>query len=168
MNEKHPREIELTSLVDGGVEAGEHVDACRRCQSVVDEYRWLEREVTAALTGAANRVPVPRPRWHEIEARLHARGQRLRAVWRLSAVAGIILAVCLVIVVSSVLGTAATALASSPEMVCAPSPVAEAAVEKEIASTSVLTPRPLDEGTLGPAPVPHPSPSGPQIATRLP
>jgi hypothetical protein len=131
MNEVHLRETELARLSEEseeevGVSVAEHLRWCARCRSGVADYRWLQGEIVAALSAAADAVAVPRSRWWAVQEALSAGQRRQAAGWRASAVASVVLAVCLMLSLSPILGTAAMAHAARtavPEPVIAPAPV---------------------------------------------
>jgi hypothetical protein len=146
MSRVHPTEIDLARL-DGssggeaGREVADHLRWCARCRSVVADYRWLQGEVTAALASAADAVAVPRPRWWAVQEALSASQRRQVAGGRVSAVASVVLAVCLMLSASPVLSTAVAARALLPQVAMAPAPVTVAvSVERGV---SLATPTPV-------------------------
>jgi len=123
MGEEHLRELELASLTDG--EAGdreEHLRWCRRCRDVATGYSWLQGEIVATLAAAAETVPVPRPRWQEVQEQLRAGQRHLAAACRLATSAGVVLVVCFMLAVSSTPGTTLVASALPVAAVGAPRP----------------------------------------------
>ena len=162
MREIHPSEVDLAWLseldADGDkipdAEMAEHLRWCADCRSVVADHRWLQEKVTAALAVAADAVPVPRPKWWRVQEALSARQQRQVASWRGSTIASVVLAVCLILSASPVLGTAAILAQTSPEAVIATAPDVEA--HTVLTSTSSATPTPAtfhQEAVLSPTPV---------------
>jgi hypothetical protein len=85
----HPREIELARFSDEetGAEVADHLRWCARCRSDVADYRWLQGEVTATLSAAADGVPVPRSRWWAVREALSVSERRQVAGGRVSALA---------------------------------------------------------------------------------
>ncbi len=158
MSQVHPEEIELARFSDGeaGVGGAGHLRWCARCRSVVADYRWLQDEITATLATAADAVPVPRPKWWVVQERLFASRRRQVTGGRISAVASVVLTVCLMLSLSPVLATAAiaqTARTLPPAAVVAPAPVT--AVVSGGRMASVATPTPAisrDEVTSSPTP----------------
>ena len=148
MGEIHPSEFELTWLsdseTDGDGEVAEHLHWCTCCRSVVADYRWLQEEVTATLVAVADSVPVPGPEWWAVQERIFANQRRQVAGWRASAVASVVLAVCLMLSVSlsPVFGTAALAQTASPEVIVAIAPAADSSVVSGGRLASVATPTP--------------------------
>ncbi len=145
MSEVHLRETELARLSDGeaDVEMDGHLRWCARCRSVVADYRWLQGEITAALAAAASAVVVPRPSWWAVQEVLSTSRRRQITGGRVSAVASLVLTVCLMLSVSPVLGTAAivqTARTSPPEPMVAPAPVTAVVPGERAASMATPTP----------------------------
>ena len=124
MDEVHPQETELAFLAEekGDGDVADHLRWCARCRSVVADYRWLGGEIEATLSAAAAAVPVPRPRWLAVQEHLVARQRRQAVGWRVSAVASVVLAFCLMLAVSPILGTAAAARTLPPQALVAPAP----------------------------------------------
>lgn len=127
MGKVHLRETELACLSDGepDVEMAEHLRWCARCRSIATDYRWLQGEIKATLAAVADAVAVPGPKWRVVQERMSASQRRRVAVPRVSAVASVVSAVCLMLSVSPVLGTAAiaqTARTLPPEPIVAPAP----------------------------------------------
>jgi len=156
MNEIHPRETELACLSEGeaGVGVAEHLRWCARCRSVVADYRWLQGEIGATLAAAADAVPVPRPKWWVVQERMFASQRRRVAGWRVSTVTSVVLAVCLMLSLSPVLGVAVVARTSPPKPMVAPAPVT--AVASGEPRASMATPTPViscEEATPSPTPV---------------
>jgi hypothetical protein len=160
----HPEEMELARWAEGGEEAGErvgaHVRRCVQCQSTIADYRWLRSELGAALTSVARAVPVPRPEWWSVQGRLRA-GRRQATRWRVSAVSGFVLAMCLMLALSPVWGSAAAAQALLPQVRVARVPVTAPASGPVPASASGrhpawgLTPTPVvSSETVTPSPTP--------------
>jgi hypothetical protein len=162
MCEMHLVETELACVGDGkhNADATEHLRWCAQCRSAVAEYAWLQGQVAAALATAADTVTVPRSRWRAVRRRLAAERQRQIAGWRASAVASAVLAVCLVLAASPVLGVA-VAQASLPARATLPSPVTDVVSGDHAASTFTPTPAAFGADTATPsAPplVPLPTP----------
>ncbi|MDY6878128.1 MAG: hypothetical protein SWK90_18250 [Chloroflexota bacterium] len=126
MNKIHPGEIELARFEEGEASAdvAEHLHWCARCRSGVADYRWLQGEVAATLALAADRVPLPRPRWWAVCESL-ATGQRRRVVrQRASVLASLALAFLLILSAPGLLGTTIVAQAVPADVQVAPVPVA--------------------------------------------
>ncbi len=142
MSKAHLRETELARLSDpeADVEIAEHVRWCACCRSVVADYRWLQGEVATALATAADAVVMPRPKWWAVQEVISTSRRRQAMGGRLSAVAGVVLAVCLMLSVSPVLGTAIVARTLPPEPLGVPAPVT--AVGPNVHLFSVATPTP--------------------------
>jgi hypothetical protein len=104
MSEVHPKETELARFSDEQPSASvaDHLRWCARCRSGVADYQWLGGEIEATLKAAADEVPVPRPRWWAVQARLRAGQQRRAAGWRASAFASIALVISFVLCVPNV------------------------------------------------------------------
>jgi len=174
MDDVHLHEIELALLADDNevtAEVTEHLCWCRRCREGAGDCRWLQREIAAMLAAAADTVSVPRPKWREVQRRLRAGRRRLVVRWRLSAVAGIVLIVCFMLVAPAVLGTGLVTHASPPGAMCAPSPVAESASGSVHVATVALTSflcRGGADSLLTPALVLHPPSPEPSTLARLP
>jgi hypothetical protein len=168
MSEIHPEETQLARWSDGEARAdvAAHVRWCARCRSGVADYRWLAGEIGATLTGAADAVDVPRPRWWALQGRLIADQRRRVAGWRASAVASVVLAVCLMLSLSPVLLSTAVAARMVPlEAMVVPAPLtamtAMTASTADMASVSGThaapgaTPTPLvSRAEATPAPTP--------------
>jgi hypothetical protein len=134
MDKVHLNQDELAWLSELGDNGEEHVAPehmahlqwCTRCRSVVSEYRWLESEVKGTLAVAANAVRVPRPKWWEIEKSLSITTRRGTRGWRLSAVASVVLLVCLMLFdwpLHRSISAAQSLHASSPEVAVATAPL---------------------------------------------
>jgi hypothetical protein len=154
MTDIHPGETELARFSDGAAGAGvaEHVRWCARCRSVVADYAWLGGEIGATLAAAADAVPVPRPRWWAVQEHLLA-GQRRVAGWRASALASVMLAFCLMLSLSPVLGPAAVARTLLPEAATAPAPETAAVPGASLVPLATPTPA-IADGQATPAPTP--------------
>jgi len=167
MSQVHPGEIELVGSGegDGSGDVAEHLRWCARCRSVVADHRWLEGEIGATLAAAADAVPVPQPRWWVVQGRLAA-GQRRVAGWRVSAVAGAVLAFCLMLSLSPVLGTAVAARTLPPEAMVAPAPATAVGTSEHVASLATPTPA-ISRGESTPSPTPAfmlpPTPPEPEV-----
>jgi len=146
MGEIHLSEIDLArfSQSDGNeaqetdARQVEHLRWCAHCRSIVADHRWLQEEVTATLAIAANALPVPRSKWWVVREALSARQRRQETRWRVSAVASVVLTICLMLSTSPVLSTAAiarSAYTSSPEAGAATAPVSAPSI-------SIVTPTP--------------------------
>ena len=142
MKKKHPLETELARLSGGKADAevAEHLRWCAHCRFVVADYRWLQREIAATLATAASAAPVPRPKWWAVQAVLLARQRRQIVGWRLSAVASVVLAVCLMLSLSPVLGAAVVARTSPPGAMVIPVPVTAVVSGERVASVATPTP----------------------------
>jgi len=180
MSGVHPKEVELTCLSDGeaGVETArtanirrtanvrEHLRWCARCRSVVADYGWLQGEIAATLAAAADAVLVPRPKWWAVQEVLLASQRRQIAGCRVSAVASVVLAVCLMLSLSPVLGTAVAARTLPPAAMVAPAPATAAASGERMAAVATPTPAMSLEGgeaesSPTPAFIPPPTPPEP-------
>jgi hypothetical protein len=159
----HLQETKL-ACSDGGeadADAAEHLRWCARCRSVVAEYRWLGEQVVGALVAAAEAAPVPRPKWGSVKRRVIAGRRRRVAGWRASAIASVALAVCTVLLLSSILGATVAAQLASPEAVMTPLSatvvVAEGSVTLGATPTPMVSPESLGAPStpaLGPIPTP--------------
>lgn len=162
MSEIHPGETQLARWGDGEASAdvAAHVRWCARCRSGVADYRWLAGEIGATLTTAADAVDVPHPRWWALRGRLIAEQRRRVAGWRASAVASVVLAVCLMLSLSPVLlSTAVAARMVPPEAMVVPAPMtASTADMASVSGTHAVpgaTPTPIASRTeAAPAPTP--------------
>jgi hypothetical protein len=164
MGKVHPEETQLARWGDGERRAdiAAHVRWCARCRSGVADYRWLAGEIEATLTAAADAVDVPRPRWWALRERLIAGQRRRVAGWRASAVASVVLAVCLMLSLSPVpLGTAVAARMVPLEAMVVPAPVTASAsgthaapgvTPTPIVSRAEATPAPTPDFVLPPTP----------------
>ena len=163
MSEAHPEETELARLSDGGSGASvaQHVSWCARCRNVVADYRWLQEGIADTLATAADRVAVPRPQWWAVQEALSTGRRRQVMEGRVSAVASVVLAVCLMLSLSPVLGTAGIvqgAHTSLPQVVVAPAPVTVAVSGEHSGGcgASMETPTPVvfyeGDATLVPTP----------------
>jgi len=164
MDKVHLQETEL-ACSDGGeanADTAEHLRWCARCRSVVAEYRWLGEQVVDALAAAAEAAPVPRPRWRALERRVIAGRRRRVAGWRASAIASVALAICTVLLLSSIVGATVAAQLASPEAVM--TPLSATVVVAEGSVTPDATPTPIvsygesvdapSTPALGPIPTP--------------
>jgi len=154
----HPQEIELAHLDDEetSVCVTEHLHWCARCRSIVADYVWLQGEIAATLATVADAVPVPRPKWWAVQEALFTSQRRQITGWRVSAAASVVLAVCLMLVISPVLGTAVVARTLSPEVMVAPAPVTAVVSSELVASVATPTPVVSCEGAI---PLPAPTPA---------
>jgi predicted anti-sigma-YlaC factor YlaD len=121
MREFHLQETELACAdIGAAVDVTEHLRWCARCRSTAAEYHWLGERIGDTLAATADRVIVPRPRWRVVKRRM-ADGQKRRlAGWRASATAGIALAICAMLSLSSVAGAAVATQTAFPEAVMTP------------------------------------------------
>jgi len=142
MSEMHPGENELARFGDGEAGAGvaEHLRWCAHCRSVVADYRWLQGEIAATLALAADAAPVPRPKWWAVQERVFASQRRRVVGQRVPAVASVVLAICLMLSISPVLGTAVVARTSPPGPMVAPAPVTAVVSSECMASMATPTP----------------------------
>jgi hypothetical protein len=168
-NEVHLGEMEL-ACSKGEFEASfaDHLRWCAQCRSLAAEYRWLGEQLTDALASVSEVVPVARPKWRAVKRRIVVGRQRRRAGWRVSAIASVALAICMLLSISSVVGATVAAQLTSPEAVVTPA-AAVTAVASEDPATSQATSTPIvpREGVDTPsAPllVPIPTPSTPPDA----
>ena len=168
MSEGHPGEAELARFGEGDNDAAqeEHLRWCARCRSVVADYRWLGEEIGASLQAAADGVPVPRPRWWDVQERLLASERQRARRLRVPAVASVVLAFSLMLALSPVVGTAVAARTLPPRAAIAPSPFITDLASSP--ATSLATPTPFvsrDEVTPLPTPafVLPPTPPEPGI-----
>jgi len=171
----HPREIELARFSDeeAGAEAdgrhpvADHLRWCARCRSDVADYRWLQGEVTTALSAAADGVDVPRSRWWAVREAVSASERRQVAGGRVSALASVVSAICLMLALSPVLNPAAMMRASFLEAgVVTPPPVQ--AVVSAGPGSPVATPTPAAfREAVTPVPTPAfmlpPTPPEPEV-----
>jgi predicted anti-sigma-YlaC factor YlaD len=154
MSELHLHETELACVTSG--EAGapadanasapanasvaEHLRWCAQCRSTAAEYRWLGERIEDVLTEAAGTVNVPRPKWQAIRRQMAVGQNRQVTGWRASAIAGIALAICAILSLSSIVGSTAIAQTSSPEAVMTPASVT--AILSDAYTPSGATPTP--------------------------
>jgi hypothetical protein len=140
MSKVHPEQTELARWSDGEARAdiATHVRWCAACRSAVADYRWLAGEIETTLTAAADTVKVPRPRWWALQGRLIAEQRRRVAGRQVSAVASVLLAVCLMLSLSPVLLRTAVAARMVPlDAMVVPAPVtAMTASTANVASVS--------------------------------
>jgi predicted anti-sigma-YlaC factor YlaD len=178
MHEVHPSEVDLARLseLDGGgegisAEIAEHLRWCADCRSIVADHRWLQDEIVAALAAAADSVPLPRPQWRAVQEVLVSSQRRQVAGWRGSAVASVVVAVCLMLSLSRVLGTVGVMAqtAASPEAVVATAPDVDEGYLLS-APASLATPTPVifrAAREIAPPPTPGlvlpPTPTQPEI-----
>jgi hypothetical protein len=154
MSEGHPGEAELARFGEGDKSAAleDHLRWCARCRSVVADYRWLGEEVGASLGAVAGAVEVPRPRWWAVQERLSASERRQARRLRVPAVASVVLAFCLMLALSPVVGTAVAARTLPPEAMVAPVPFTTI-VSDGLGSTVTATPAVSSEAAT-PLPTP--------------
>ena len=162
MSEGHPGEAELARFGEGdkSAELEDHLRWCVRCRSVVADYRWLGEEVGASLGAAAGAVEVPRPRWWAVQERLSASERRQARRLRVPAVASVVLAFCLMLALSPVVGAAVTARTLPPEAMVAPVPftaivshgLGSAVTATPAISSEAATPLPTPGFVLPPTP----------------
>jgi hypothetical protein len=172
MDKVHPNQDELAWLSELGDNEEEeispeyvaHLQWCTHCRSAVSEYRWLQNEVTGTLAAAANEVRVPRPRWWEIEKGLLIARRRGARGWRLSAVASVVLLVCLTLSdwpLQGPISAAQSLYALSPEVVVATVPLLDTAegIDDHMDSglSSVATPTPPMLPVCEATPLPTPA-----------
>jgi hypothetical protein len=170
MSKVHPEQTELARWSDGEARAdiATHVRWCAACRSAVADYRWLAGEIEATLVAAADAVKVPRPRWWALQGRLIAEQRRRVAGRQASAMASVVLAVCLMLSLSPVLLRTAVAARMVPlEAMVVPAPVtaitasvsgvsgthaAPGATPTPIVSRAEATPAPTPDFALPPTP----------------
>jgi hypothetical protein len=172
MDKVHPNQNELAWLSELGDSGKEkvtpehvvHLQWCTHCRNVVSDYRWLQNEVTSTLAMAANAARVPRPRWWEIENSLLVAARRGTRGWRLSAVASVVLLVCLMLSdwpLQRSISAAQSLRALSPEVALATAPLLDtveeldARVDSELSSVVTATPSSLT--ACEPTPLPTPA-----------
>jgi len=149
MNEIHPAEKELGG--EASTSVTEHLRWCARCRGIVADYDWLQGEIEATLVAAADAVPIPRPKWWAVQELKFASQRRRIVGGRISAVASVVLTVCLMLSTSPVLGT--TVLSTTIEPVVALAPVAAAISGESLALVATLTPViSCEEATPSPTP----------------
>ncbi|MBN1979308.1 MAG: hypothetical protein JW918_18075 [Anaerolineae bacterium] len=166
MDEVHLREIEMACSKDEfEADAADHLRWCARCRSLAAEYRWLDERLADALASVSENVPVVRPGWRAIKQRIVAGRQRRIAGWRVSAIVGVALVSCILLLVSSVVGATVAAQLASPEAVVTPiAAVTAVASEGPAASWATSTPIVPHVGVEAPSAsllVPIPTPSAP-------
>jgi hypothetical protein len=152
MSELHLHETELACVTSGEVcvpadanapaSAGvaEHLRWCTQCRSTAAEYRWLEERIEDALAEAASTVSVPRPKWQAIRRQMTVEQNRQVTGWRASATAGITLAICAILSLSSIVGGMVIAQTSSPEAVMTPASVTAILSDGYVPSGATPTP----------------------------
>ena len=133
----HLRESDLSRLGDGelNAEVMEHLRWCARCRTSAAEFDWLRQEIATTLSAAATAAPRSQPKWWDVQQRLTVGQQRGAAGRRLSVIAGVVLAISLVLVVPSFLGTTAVA-----QQTASPEPVVAWAPGTAVASAETLSP----------------------------
>jgi hypothetical protein len=163
MSESHLQEIELAQLgSEGGADgissdASEHLQWCKRCRSARAEYHWLGQKVAEALAATSDAVWVPRPQWSVVKGHLTVSRQRHLAGWRVSAIASVALAVCLILIVPFWAG--ATTAMQIPDAVVTPVVFVSVIPQdgaNSVTPTPVITFQKEVEGTLTPVSVPTP------------
>ncbi|MBN1814528.1 MAG: hypothetical protein JXA14_21995 [Anaerolineae bacterium] len=142
-------------------DAGEHLRWCAQCRSTAAEYRWLGERIEDTLAATAGLVNVPCPRWRVVKRRMVACRKRRITGWRASATAGITLAICALLSLSSIVGVTVAAQTSSPEAVMTPASVTAIVSDAYAPSGATPTPGASREGieslsilTLPPLPTP--------------
>ena len=169
MNEVHLQEIELAcSREELEADSADHLRWCAQCRSLAAEYRWLDEQLIDALASASEVVPIARPGWRAVKRRIVAGHQRRVAGWRVSAIASVALAICMLLSISSVVGATVAAQLTSPEAVVTPIS-AVTAVASEDTATSWATSTPIvphagAETPSAPSLAPIPTPSAPPDA----
>lgn len=161
MNEIHLQEVRLACVGSGeagaSTDAGapadasapadagvaEHLRWCAQCRNAAVEYRWLGERIEDALAAAAGAVNVPRPRWRVVKRRMVAGQERRITGWRASATAGIALAICTILTLSSIVGVTVAAQTSSPEAVMTPASVTAVLSDVHTPAGSGATPTPI-------------------------
>ena len=161
--DEHLTDVELSYLADseGGMRHGEHLGQCADCQNRAAEYRWLQEQVECALETAAEGVPLSRPRWRAVRRGVRAERRRRVTGWRASAVGSGVLAICVMLSLSSALGVA-VAQTVYPSRATVPDPSLPAASESAAPSPATPTPLVLSEeesGAGSPTPVLLPLPT---------
>lgn len=166
MGEVHPEEVKLACLDDGGpsAEMAQHLRWCAGCRSAVADYHWLRGEIAEALAAAANAAPAPRPRWWAVRERVAAGQRRQIAGRRVSAVASLVLTVCLMLSASSVMGAVAAAQTLPPEAIATPASITVAVSDERPVSLATPTPDVSSRESVSPllTPVFVPLPTPPQ------
>ena len=160
----HLRELDLSRLSDGelSAQAMEHLHWCARCRSAAAEFDWLQQEITGMLAAAADAAPGSQPKWWDVQKRLTIGQQQRSSRRRLSAIAGVVLAISLVLSVPSFLGTTAVAQqTASPEPVVAWAPGADVTSVSAVASAEALAPVSMSAATPTP-------PTSPETITPSP
>jgi hypothetical protein len=164
MSKVHPEQTELARWSDGEARAdiATHVRWCAACRSAVADYRWLAGEIETTLTAAADTVKVPRPRWWALQGRLIAEQRRRVAGRQASAMASVVLAVCLMLSLSPALLSTAVAARMVPlEAMVAPAPItasvsgthaAPGATPTPLVSRAEATPALMPDFALPPTP----------------
>jgi predicted anti-sigma-YlaC factor YlaD len=137
----HLREMELAcSSTESNVHS-EHLRWCAQCRNLAAEYRWLDGQLTDMLASASEAVPVTRPKWRAVKRRMIAGRQRRVAGWRVSAVASVALAVCMLLSISSIVGATVAVQLSSPEAVMTPADAVTIVVSEDpVTSSATSTP----------------------------
>jgi hypothetical protein len=131
-------------------------------EHLAEERGWLESQMGAALVAAADAVPVPRPRWRAVRRQVRAARRRRIVGWRASAVGSGVLAICVMLSLSPVLGVAVaqTVYPSRPTLPRLPSPVVnESAVPAPATPTPLVASGEIDVELLAPTLIPLPTPS---------
>lgn len=162
---------------EGGARLAEHLRLCARCRNAAADYRWLERQIGAALAEAADAVPVPRPKWWDVRRRVFAGQPRPGLAWRASVVVGVVLIFCQMLPAVLFPPTAPPSLAVEPAV--APPPVIAAVSQApgshgsttSVAKVATPTPGLSVDGTTDVAPLPTLAPAlspRPELANPKP
>lgn len=137
MSEIHLQETELAS----GESVAGHLRWCSQCRNAAAEYHWLGERIEDTLAAAADSVSVPRSKWRVVKRRMAAGQKRQITGWRASATAGIALAFCAILSLSSIVGVTVAVQTSFPEAVMTPASVT--AIISGAHTTSGATPTPV-------------------------
>jgi predicted anti-sigma-YlaC factor YlaD len=124
-----------------GESVTEHLRWCSQCRSVAAEYHWLRERIEDTLAVTANAVSVPRPKWRVVKRRMAAGQKRQITGWRASATAGVALAFCAILSLSSIAGVTAAVQTSFPEAVM--TPVSVTVIISDVHTASGATPTPI-------------------------
>jgi predicted anti-sigma-YlaC factor YlaD len=149
MSEIHLQETEL-ACADAAAHArvAEHLRWCAQCRNTAAEYRWLGERIEDTLTVAADGVVVPRPMWRAVQRQMAVDQRRRVAGWRASTTAGVTLAICAILSLSSLVGVTVVAQTSLPEAVMTPASLTATVFSGQATSSATPTSPATDQGTL--------------------
>ena len=163
----HPLETDLAFLSDGEMweSVAEHLRWCAHCRSAVTDYAWLQGEIESALAVAADAVDAPRPKWWAVQAGVRACRRRQAVGVRISSLASVVMAACLMLFAPGFLSPAGATWMNQPGLTVLPEPVIVLSVADERVLPAA-TPTPAvfcEEATPLPTPAFVPPPAPPRV-----